>query len=281
VAALFVSVLAGCAPTIPRQPLGTAPAAAAPPIDAAAPSTWLVRRSQLSAEYRIDQEAQVVTDDSSHPLSDSVRLSIDASLRFTGASGSAGLIRSAMLRTSGGIETPLPGVVFPLAYSTAPFSPRSQPAFTSARSVRDGCGDVDPPVLSPLRDVLFAVPDTIRLGMMWSDSGRYRTCRDGVPLDVTSRRDFSVVAVRTRGALDVLILRRRGIVAVRGFAARGTDTTWVLGTGASTMDLELDAPVLRLRAAVGEGSLDLTIRGARRTEHAREQFRSRVTLTDR
>ena len=121
-------------------------------------------------------------------------------------------------------------------------------------------------------------PDSVAIGREWSDSGTYVTCRDGVRIDVMSRRRFRITAYERRDSSSVLIASRTGTITLRGLAVRGDDTTRVDGSGSNSMWYELDATTGHVVAAAGTGSLDLTVRGARKSQRAHQTSALQISI---
>jgi hypothetical protein len=234
--------------------------------------------SALTREFSIDQRAVFTTTTDSGTASDSTSLLVELSFRRTADGGAAGLLRSAALSASGGTPVPFPGVVA----STAFFAPPSARGVLSVPAVRGGRADpcrspADVP-LAVVRDLLIQVPDTLRVGTTWSDSGSFDTCRDGAVITASSRRSFRARQFVPDTAGGSFVVDRTSRMTVRGAAIRGEDTTYIEGTGTGTMSLRLDARSGAVISAEGTSELDLAVRGRTKTERARQAGRARVSL---
>lgn len=125
---------------------------------------------------------------------------------------------------------------------------------------------------------MLPVPDTVRIGSLWSDSGYFDTCRDGAVLTVFSRRAFRVRQFLPDSAGGVLLVDRTSRTTVRGASVRGDDTTHIEGTGTGAMLFRLEARSGAVMGAEGTSELDLVIRGRTKTERARQTTRARIVL---
>ena len=268
---------AACRSRIPEQVIS-------PPSPQAAAAgdtrlSWMLRPGSVAHEYHIEHRAHIVTTTGSGGANtDSTSLTVDASLRKT-ATGHAGLIRDAWTGAPGVAPAVLPGLVFPYAFVATEPLPGVQPAPAGQPPVSDPCTSTVHVALGALRDVLLRAPDSLYLGRGWSDSGAFVTCRDGVRLDVVSRRQFTFTGFEHRAGAGLLMVTRSTRTALHGMAARGDDTTRVDGSGTSTLHYELDASTGDVVAANGTGVAEIVVRGATRSESARQT--SAVMITRR
>ena len=274
---LLVATALACRGRVPEQAISP-PHPQPAPMDET-PRSWVLRPGLLAREYRIEQRARVTTAiDSTGPQTDSSSLVVDASVRTIPSSGLTGLIRSVMVGALGTGSVALPGVVLPYAFAAAETRPGAQSSPVGRPAPADPCTSPDQVPLSVIREVLVRAPDSLSLGREWSDSGTFPVCRDGVRLDVNSKRHFKVTGYERLGGAGVLIVTRAGVTALGGLAVRGEDTTRVEGSGTNAMRYVLDAATGEVLSATGTGSLDLVVRGARRSQRALQTSAVHVLL---
>ena len=130
--------------------------------------------------------------------------------------------------------------------------------------------------LTSVRDLLIRAPDSLRVGIAWSDSGSSTTCRDGVRIGLHARRRFLLTDAQRREEGWVLLVTRTAVTTLRGETIRGTDTTRIDGTGSSTLQYEIAASTGAIISASGTGSVEIVVRGAVRAEHARQTSSVRI-----
>lgn len=276
VGAVALLLSAACVSNIPRQPVALPPAPPPAPVAPARPSVWRLVPSTLSREYRSEQVAEVrVTSDSGLSV-DTTSLDVQLSFRRT-TQGASGLIHTA---TVGG-ATAVPGLLFPLAFSV----PRIQrgvisSAVTAARptaALTRGCQGAADAVLAVARDFAVHLPDSVMIGTAWSDTGTFDICRDGAVLAVTVSREFVVREFTPAGDSGSLAVDRVIRTSLKGQASRGDDTTRIEGSGSGRMRMILDSRSGSLLSAEGTSDLDLVVRGALKSERARQSARARIT----
>lgn len=162
-------------------------------------------------------------------------------------------------------------------------------AFTAIQSSSDGavtftvpderaCGDAGAVIVQGVRDLWLSLPDTLEASSTWSDSSRYVTCRDSIPLETTVHRTFRVTGGMVRDGGVVVTVERRTRTHIEGGGTQLGDSVTIIadGTGAAMFEVSL-----RTGAAVfasGESELRLTLRGSRRTQQLLQ--RSRISLLD-
>lgn len=266
---LLLSVAVACRTRVPEQVITPARPAPAPAEDV--PRAWAPHADFLVREYRVEQRARVVaTIDSATPPPDSTSLLIDASVRQATSGGMSGLLRSVVVAAPGMPAATLPGLVLPYAF-TAPESPASAQYSPVGRpAAQDPCTSTPHVPLGAIRDLLIRIPEALTIGRQWSDTGSFVTCRDGVRLDVFSRREFRVAGYERRGLGGVLHITRSGQTALHGTSVRGDDTTHVDGAGTSSMSYDVDPITGAIVSASGTGTLDVVVRGATKSQRAQQ-----------
>ncbi len=279
--ATVLLVAAGaCSAPIPRQaptPVESPAPSAAP----APPSRWVISRDLLAREYLVEQAAEIAITADSGASTDSSTLLVAATVRSTAGGGVSGLVRSASLRTASVPESGLPGLVLPLAFSGTPPLPGTQHELTARTVPTDPCQSPAHVLLNSIRDLFVPVPDTLTVGRVWADSGHSDSCRGGARLTGNTTRRFSVRSYEVRDGLPVLLVDQRSTTRLRGTATRGGDTTVVDGTGSGTGELVIDALTGAIVSAAGSATLEISIRGAVRSERARQLLRTRVVRSGR
>lgn len=266
---VVLAAAAACRGRIPEQVIS-----APRPVVAAAeetPRAWALRPSALAREYRLEQRARVVSNgDGTESASDSTAVAVEASVRNVASGGVAGLVRTVVLSAPGSSAVVLPGLALPYAFSAAEPPTGMQIAPVGKPPATDPCTTPAQVPFGVLRDVLIRPPQSLVVGREWADSGTFVVCRDGVLLEVLSRRQFKLLGFERRDALGVLLVSRTGTLRVRGTSVRGTDSTRVEGLGDNSMRYELDATTGDVLTVSGTGSLDITVRGGTKTQRARQ-----------
>lgn len=269
-----------CAAPIPRQ--APTPAESPAPVTAPpAPSRWVLTRDLLARDYLVEQAADISITTDSGSSTDSSALHVVASVRSTAGGGVSGLVRSATVRTSGAPEAALPGITLPLVFSGAAPPPGTQHVLSGRNVPTDPCQSPAPVLLNSIRDLFIPVPDTLTIGRVWSDTGRSESCRGGARLTGSTTRRFSVRGYEVRDGLPVLLIDQRSTARLRGTATRSGDTTVVEGLGSGTGEIVLDAMTGAIVSATASATLEISIRGAVRSERARQLLRTRVVRPGR
>jgi hypothetical protein len=241
----------------------------------------VIARDLLAREYLIEQAAEISITTDSGSSADSSALHVAASVRSTAGGGVSGLVRSAMVRTGGAPEAALPGITLPLVFSGAPTPLGTQHVLIGRNVPTDPCQSPAPVLLNSIRDLFVAVPETLTIGRVWSDSGHSESCRGGARLTGSTTRRFSVRGYEVRDGLSVLLVDQRSTSRLRGMATRGGDTTVVEGLGSGTGELVLDATTGAIVSATASATLEILIRGAVRSERARQLLRTSVVRPGR
>ena len=272
---LLATATLGCSTRIPEQVV-SGPHPEPVRVDEP-PRAWTPRPGLPAHEYVIDQRARVTTTTDSGIVEDSTSLVVSASVRHVPGAGIAGLLLAIAVGPPGIAAVTPPGLSLPYAFS-APVVPVGSQYAPSGRAATDPCTTPAHVALGALRDLLVRMPDFMPFGVEWSDSGSFITCRDGVRLELSTTRRFKLVGFEQRPDGGVLRVARTATSTLRGSTARGDDTTRVEGTGTSTLQYELDAATAAVLAASGSGSLDVVVRGARRTQRARQTSSVRISV---
>ena len=271
-----VFVVGACRAPVPKQPLSPVVPVVTP--GAAVPSYWTLSRDWLAREFVVEQHAEIMTTTESGVSSDSVSLVVEVSLRETPDRGAVGRVLSARFAAPGSGEVSIPGLLLPFAF-LAPPRPAGEPLSPVVLpATEDPCTSPSQVALSVVRDLLFSLPDSVYVGLTWSDSGEFIACRDGARLTGTSQRDFRVASYEASGDLNhgVLLIDRNASTAFSGNVARRADTTRVEGTGFGTTQLVVDAHSGSLVSSAGMSQLDVVVSTATRVESARQVSTSRA-----
>jgi len=263
-------LLAACRARVPEQVLSS-PTPVVSRGTEEMPRSWTIRPGVAAREYRIVQLAEIVaTADSAGPQTDSTSVTVDASIRNIPRGGVAGLIRSVAVSSPGTSASPLPGIALPLAFAAPEPRSGAQASLTTRPAAAEVCGSPAQVPLGALRDLLIHVPDSVFLGREWADSGTFVMCREGVRLEVFSRRQFTLTRYQRRDSLGVLLVTRLGTTTIQGLSVRGEDTTRVEGSGTNSLRYELDSTTGEVLSTAGTGSLDIFVRGAVKIQRARQ-----------
>jgi len=265
--------LAACAPRVPQQTLPERQPDARGNVPTEIKTSWLSRRSNLAFDLDVSQRAVVVVRLDSTTTQDSSRIDLRASVRHTDA-GWAGLLQRAVASSGDAVTSPV-------AVRAVRGPDGSQVQVRVVGTPTNACDRSVVVAAALLSDVLFSLPDTVRVGTVWADSARYRICRAGTSYDVESVRRYRIGGVADRTTPDSALLvtvDRRASVRLSGLAVRGPDTTRAEGEGSSTATFEVDA----LRGAVvrGEGRSQLSLRvfSGSRIQHATQSAQLTVSV---
>ena len=258
-----------CRTRVPEQVI-VPPRPRPTPVDEA-PREWALRPGTLAREYRVEQRALLsATDEFGATVSDSTSVVVEASVRNVPAGGVAGLIRTVTVGAPGTAPISFAGIVVPYAFTAAepPLTTQASPVGRPAG--QDPCASSAHVPLVVVRDILVRAPASLVVGREWTDSGSFVTCRDGVRLDVISRRRFALTRYELRDGAAILHVARTGSSVLRGVSIRGDDTTRVEGSGTNAMQYELDASTGDVISASGTGTLDMLVRGTSKSQRARQ-----------
>ena len=132
------------------------------------------------------------------------------------------------------------------------------------------CSSVAWSVAQGLRDLWFRAPDTLRVGASWRDSTSYVTCRDGIPLQLSVRRDFRVRAVAERDGRAVLIIQRESHTTLLGDGVQFGEPVKFTGAGSGTLQFELAPATGEFLGGSGTSTLEFTMQSRLRTQRVQQ-----------
>jgi hypothetical protein len=125
-------------------------------------------------------------------------------------------------------------------------------------------------VAQGLRDLWFRAPDTLRVGTSWRDSTSYVTCRDGIPLQLSVRRDFRVRAVAERDGRAVLTIQRDTRSTLAGDGVQFGERVQFSGSGSGTLQFELEPTTGEFLGGSGTSALEFTMQSRLRTQRVQQ-----------
>lgn len=274
-ATVLLLATGACSAPIPRQS-PTPAESPAPPAAPTIPTSWVIARDLLAREYLVEQAAEISITTDSGTSTDTSTLIVAASVRSTAGGGVSGLVRSASVRSAAATDMSFPGVVLPLVFSGPPPSRGSQHQLTGRNVPADPCQSPAHALLGSIRDLFVSLPDTLRLGTTWADSGQSVGCRGGARLIGGTTRRFSVRSYEVLDGHALLLVDHRSTSRLRGMATRGSDTTVVEGVGSGSGEFAIDASSGAIVSMTTSASLEISIRGAVKLERARQVLRTRV-----
>jgi len=132
-------------------------------------------------------------------------------------------------------------------------------------------------VLQPVRELFVSTPPGLTVGDTWSDSTNSVICRDSIPLQVSSRRDYRVIGAERRGSFVVLVLDRSSVVTMRGEGRQFGESLSITAEGTGTIRIELDVESGAVVAARGEAELRMQMRGRRRSQDLTQRTRIEIS----
>jgi hypothetical protein len=118
------------------------------------------------------------------------------------------------------------------------------------------------------RELWVRWPDSVRADTRWSDSSTTIICRDGIPLSLTTVRQYRLEEPSTD---SLLVIRRDGRVQVRGQGSLRGDTTTIVGDGTSDALLFIRPHTGWIDSARVGGMLRLEVRGSVRTQRVEQR----------
>lgn len=176
---------------------------------------------------------------------------------------------------SAALEAP-PRLSMPVRYAAESGGASEQPLLTIPRPDECGVG-ASASALSALRELWVSPPETLFVGRTWRDSTSYVTCRDSIPLTVTSTRAFRVLGAESRDGETFVRIARRSTTHLLGNGTQFGEPLQLEAEGVGEMLLELALDGGAIRSGAGESELRVEMRGRRRVQELVQ--RTRLTIT--
>ena len=126
------------------------------------------------------------------------------------------------------------------------------------------------------REVVLPVPARLRRDATWHDSSTVMTCRDSIPLEVTSVRRYRVLDAVAIDDDVQLRIERVTTTRLQGTGRQLGKPVTITGTGRGTMQFTLARRDGFIVTGEGEQSLDLRLEGRRRTQVVGQRTRLSV-----
>ncbi|MCX5765014.1 MAG: hypothetical protein NTU67_10405 [Gemmatimonadetes bacterium] len=271
-----VVAVAACRPPVPQQMIvpeapRTAPAVV-PVSVTAGPWSWAPVRERRA--YLVTQRALITTRQDTLTKIDTVASELGAAFtQFVSANRISGSLT--LFRVTSGSRSPATpaGITLPItvAASATPsgFGAALQWILTTPAEGA-ACSSVAWTVAQGLRDLWFRAPDTLRVGASWRDSTSYVTCRDGIPLQLSVRRDFRVRAVAERDGRAVLIIQRESHTTLLGDGVQFGEPVKFTGAGSGTLQFELAPATGEFLGGSGTSTLEFTMQSRLRTQRVQQ-----------
>jgi hypothetical protein len=276
-AATIGVVLAGCAGRAGSSAAGAEPAprpAAEPPVVASfayAPGTY---------RYQVANDAVIERTDGTDPRRDQITTA--TYLTYTlGGSGVqrriAGTVDSFTVvgGPAGGPATarPLPK---PLHFRGILDQTQGRVTFTAVPPT--DCRTPAGALLVLARELLAALPPTVRSGLAWRDSSTASVCRGDIPLTSHTTHRYEVAGSATFAGVPAVRVRRTSESTVDGTAVRAGQPVSIAARGTGEADLFFDAGAGRFLGGTGESTTDFTIVSGGATQRFRQAVRQRTSL---
>jgi len=275
-AALSTLLVACRSSAIPNQVL-TKPAAVSTPTPVArAAGPWIYHASAQRQQFFLDQRATITIRLDGATRTDTV--STHAEVSFTAAqvtNGVSGTVNVFLVQSGGGAAATPPGVAVPFPVRGEYSARGPQLDFTTPHESTP-CASTTLSVAQSLRDLWFRPPDTLRVGTAWQDSASYVVCRDGIPLRATAHRSFQITGTTERDGRPLLTVARTSRTAIDGGGAQFGETVGVAGTASGQLVYDLEPSTGEVVSAMGNATLDLTVRSRLRTQVVRQVADIRV-----
>ena len=269
----ILALAAGCsAPPppsgIPAGPVTPPPAAAVPV--APAPARWRVNAADTPASFVVESRAVVSARADSLARTDTLAVRTTVTATPRGAAIDV-TITAYAVRPTAGAERALGTAVRAIAR----FDAAGGVAFEGAGLAN--CALMSGAAFESTRDLWVRWPtNSLAVGDKWRDSTRSSVCRDGVPMQVTLIREYTLTGASGDERALLLTVARRSTIAIRGSGVIRGDTTIVSGDGTATATLRVTALTGWIQDAEGESRLTLTARGKSRTQAVEQTVRLAV-----
>jgi len=269
---VVAAVTAACRPPVPRQVLvpeapRTAPVVVSVSITAG-PWSWVPVRERRA--YLVTQRALITTRQDTLTKIDTVTSELGAAFtQFVSANRISGSLTSFRVTTGSRPPATPAGITLPItvAASATPTGLGATLQWTLTTPAEGAaCSSVAWTVAQGLRDLWFRAPDTLRVGTSWRDSTSYVTCRDGIPLQLSVRRDFRVRAVAERDGRAVLTIQRDTRSTLAGDGVQFGERVQFSGSGSGTLQFELEPTTGEFLGGSGTSALEFTMQSRLRTQ---------------
>ena len=270
-------IVSACRSTIPEQPIGRAVLA---PVVASAPvggGPWLYRPATQRRLATLDQQATVEIRQDTLTRTDTVSLHAEVAFTvFAGTSRVTGTISAYRVQAGTAAAGTPPGLSVPFPFA-GDFPSRGHQLELTQPASQTACTSPAFGAVQSLRDLWFQPPDTLRIGSSWTDSSTSVVCRDGIPLQTASQREFRVTAAADDGGRAVLTIVRRAHGTLRGGGAQAGEPLTIAGTTTGDLTYQLAPTTGELLSATGTSLLEFTLTSRLRTQQVRQ--RSRITVS--
>jgi hypothetical protein len=269
---------AACAPLAPSSRAGR-PATAAPRAADPLAGPWIMPDTEMRRRQSAAWRALVTTQADTLVRVDTLRGEFEVA--WSAVPGSepprvAGLVSDyRTARGDGVLETPA-GITTPFSFTAERRRAGEQPTFVIPDAAR--CDLAIAAAVQPLRDVWMAPPDTLRAGSEWDDSPHHCICRDGVLLEVSTRRRFVATGARLRDGQLVVLISRTSQTTLAGRGVQFGDSIAIAGLGEGRAALELALVGGVIVAGEGTSELRIDFRGTRRAQRVVQE--SRLTIRE-
>ena len=268
--------VAACRPPVPQQVIVPEPPRAAPAVVPVSvtdgPWSWTPVRERRT--YLITQRALITTRQDTLTKIDTVSSELGAAFtQFVPANRISGSLTSFRVTTGSRAPVTPAGITLPItvAASATPSGLGAALQWTLTTPVEGAtCSSVAWTVVQGIRDLWFRAPDTLRVGTTWRDSTSYVSCRDGIPLHLSVRRDFQVRAVAERGGRAVLTVQRDTHTMLSGDGEQFGERVKFSGTGRGTVQFELEPATGEFLDGSGTSTLEFTMQSRLRTQRVQQ-----------
>lgn len=140
------------------------------------------------------------------------------------------------------------------------------------------CTDATLSSLQGMHEAWIPVPDTLALGLVWSDTLRTITCRDRIMLRVTAVRRFRVRRATVDSAGRVLLaIERTTSGKLAGAGEQFGEALGIAGESTGTLLYSFDTSEGRLLHADGNSVLTFALTSRRRSQTARQESQVKIT----
>jgi len=276
VTVLTAGLACGVRPVTRAAPRLPAPAATAGTLNTAGP--WPHGVSYATQGLTIATYAIVVVSGDNATRTDTLSATLDASYAW---------VRSAGLRVIGSLTNYRVAVGGGAAAAPAGLTPNRPFAAEESRAAgplaftvpvaSTACADPTLSTLQGLHDAWIPLPDTLRLGLEWSDTVQTLSCRDRLPVRGVNARQFRVQRADVENGRVILLIGRRSSGQLAADGEQFGEQVSLGGETTGAMHYVLDIASGLLLRANGTSSLELTFKSRRRNQRVKQV--GELTLT--
>jgi len=265
-------VVTGCVPAIIRRPTPPAPAISTPPRAFNTTGPWVLA---VAASQRVTIDTRAVVAIASDTLTriDTMQATLGASFVWASAAHQRldGLLADYRVSVGGVPPTAPAGLQVNKPFSAARTGAGAGVSFTLPAE-SSACTDPALSALQGLYDAWIPLPDTLRIGQVWSDTVQTLSCRDRIPLRAVVVRQFRVQQAEVENdARVVVVIDRTSRGRMSGAGEQFGEPVSLEGESTGTLRYIVDPALGRPLRASGTTSLKLSLKSKLRNQAVRQE----------